>query len=252
MVKESRQESKAYKTRATNRLQEILSHKPAHTVSQSWLIVYLDVITLLLATFILLVNQPQEEFFVEEPVIKQEKLQQAPVESPVQEIPDEISDQLAESEIPSPEQQSNQADEIRKQLEMIEGEDLLVNVEPGVISLELPESILFETGQSLLLPDADNLLKKISPVLMQNDFPVSVEGHTDNVPMFSPQFPSNWELSSARASVVIRKLGELGVPYSRLKAIGYADTIPIDTNSTAEGRSRNRRVNIIIHVSPDN
>lgn len=252
MVKQLRQENKAYKNRAASRLQEILSHKQTRAVNQSWMIVYLDVITLLLATFILLVNQPQKEFLVEEPIIKQEKLQQAPVQSPVTEMTDDISDQLADAETPSPEQQSNAADEIRKQLEMIEGEDLLVNIEPGVISLELPESILFETGQSLLLPEAGELLNKIIPVLMQNDFPVSVEGHTDNIPIFSRQFPSNWELSSARASVVIRKLGELGVPYSRLKAIGYADTVPLDTNDTAEGRRRNRRVNIIFHVSSDN
>ena len=80
---------------------------------------------------------------------------------------------------------------------------------------------------------------------------LQIEGDTDNVPIATREFPSNWELSSARASVVIRKLGELGIPFSRLKAIGYADTVPIDTNNTAEGRRNNRRVNIIIHASSE-
>ena len=251
MVKQLRSESDIFKTRARNRLQDILAQKPEKSQAQSWLIVYLDVITLLLATFVLLVNQPQQEFLVEEPRVKQEKLQQAPVESPVEELTDDLSNQLAESETPSPDKQSNIADEIRKQIEMIEGDDVVVVVEPGTISLQLPEAILFETGKSDLLGAADELLTQIAPVIMQHDYPVSVEGHTDNVPIYSQQFPSNWELSSSRASVVIRKLGELGVPFSRLKAIGYADTIPIDTNDTPEGRRNNRRVNIIIHASGD-
>lgn len=248
MVNESRFEINA-KHRASYRLQAILSLKPAKAESQNWLIVYLDVITLLLATFILLVNQPQQQFKVEQPKIKQQQLQQAPVDNPVLEINDTESDQLAESETLSPDKQQNIADEIRKQIEMIEGEDLEVIIEPGSIRLQLPEAILFETGKSQLLPAADELLNSIAPIILQHNFPVSVEGHTDNVPIASPQFPSNWELSSARASVVIRKLGELGVAYSRLKAIGYADTKPIDSNQTEQGRKRNRRVNIIIQAS---
>ncbi len=251
MVKQLRSENSAYLHRASNRMQEILAQKPIKTRNHSWLIVYLDVITLLLALFVLLANQPQQQFAVEEALLKKELLQQEPVESPVIELYDETSDQIAESKTPSPDLQTNLAEELRKQLEMIEGEDLVVEVEPGNISLRLPESILFETGKSDLLSLADELLNNISPILLENDFPISVEGHTDNVPIFSTQFPSNWELSSARASVVIRKLGELGVPFSRLKAIGLADTLPIDSNETDEGRRKNRRVNIIIHVTAE-
>jgi len=251
MVKQLRSEGKAYMHRASNRMQAILAQKPVRTPTHSWLIIYLDVITLLLALFILLVNQPQQQFAVEETQLKKELLQQLPVDNPVIELYDEKSDQIADSQTPSPELQTNLAEELRKQLEMIEGEDLVVNVEPGNINLLLPESILFETGKSELLAFADELLNKITPLLLQNDFPVSVEGHTDNVPIFSPQFPSNWELSSARASVVIRKLGELGVPFSRLRAVRLADTIPIESNETEEGRRKNRRVNIIIHVTTE-
>lgn len=229
-------------------MQTILQQKTARTQGQSWLIIYLDVITLLLAMFILLVNQPQQEFLVEDSKIQQDRLQPEKVEAQQTAFTDAEDEKLAESPVPSPDQQRNIAEEIRKQLETIQGEDLVVQVDPGTIKLQLPESILFETGKSDLLEGADQLLESVAPIILQYDYPVSVEGHTDNVPIASTQFPSNWELSSARASIVIRKLVELGVPYSRLKAIGFADTNPIDSNATLEGRRNNRRVNIIIHA----
>ena len=234
--------------RASYRMQAILQQKPARNEGQSWLIVYLDVITLLLAMFILLVNQPQQEFLVEDRIIQQDRLQPERVEAEQTTFTEEKDEKLAQSPVPSPEQQHNIAEEIRKQLETIQGDDLVVQVDPGTIKLQLPESILFETGKSDLLEGAGLLLESVAPVILQYDYPVSVEGHTDNVPIASALYPSNWELSSARASVVIRKLVELGVPYSRLKAIGFADTLPIDTNETTEGRRKNRRVNIIIHA----
>ena len=240
--------SNFYLHRASHRLQSILQQKPVRAEGQSWLIVYLDVITLLLALFILLVNQPQQEFLVEESKIQQDRLQPEAVDAQQTTFTDAEDEKLAQSPEPSPEQQRNIAEEIRKQLETIQGDDLVVQVDPGTIKLQLPESILFETGKSELLEGAGQLLETVAPIILRHDYPVSVEGHTDNVPIASAQFPSNWELSSARASVVIRKLVELGVPYSRLKAIGFADTNPIDTNDTDEGRRKNRRVNIIIHA----
>jgi len=234
--------------RASYRMQSILQQKPARTQGQSWLIIYLDVITLLLAMFILLVNQPQQEFLVEDSKIQLERLQPETVEAQETTFTDAEDEKLAESPVPSPDEQRNIAEEIRKQLETIQGDDLVVQIEPGTIKLQLPESILFETGKSDLLVGADRLLQSVAPIVLQYEYPVSVEGHTDNVPIASAQFPSNWELSSARASIVIRKLVELGVPYSRLKAIGFADTNPIDSNETVEGRRNNRRVNIIIHA----
>jgi len=240
--------STVYLHRASHRMQAILQQKPARSDGQSWLIVYLDVITLLLAMFILLVNQPQQEFLVEDTKILQDRLQPEIVEAQQTTFTDAEDEKLAESPLPSPEQQQNIAEEIRKQLETIQGDDLVVQVDPGTISLQLPEAILFETGKSDLLEGADLLLESVAPIIMQYDYPVSVEGHTDNVPIASAQYPSNWELSSARASVVIRKLVELGVPFTRLKAIGFADTNPIDSNDTVDGRRNNRRVNIIIHA----
>ena len=76
--------------------------------------------------------------------------------------------------------------------------------------------------------------------------PIIVEGHTDNVPISSAQFPSNWELSTARATTVVRYLISQGVNRARLEAVGYADLHSVATNATATGRARNRRVEIVL------
>jgi chemotaxis protein MotB len=73
-----------------------------------------------------------------------------------------------------------------------------------------------------------------------------VEGHTDNVPIASAQYPSNWELSTDRATTVVRYLITEGVNRARLGAVGYADLHPLDSNATAAGRARNRRVEIVL------
>ncbi|MGQ9860722.1 MAG: flagellar motor protein MotD [Thiobacillaceae bacterium] len=121
-----------------------------------------------------------------------------------------------------------------------------VTQSPRGITVEINASVLFATGEAILQPSSIEALNAVARVLAQVDNPIQVEGHTDNVPIRSPVFPSNWELSSARAGSVVRLFTEQGVPPARLVAIGYADNRPIDTNATPEGRARNRRVNILI------
>lgn len=75
---------------------------------------------------------------------------------------------------------------------------------------------------------------------------ISVEGHTDNIPISTAQFPSNWELSAARAISVVRLLQQRGIEGQRLRAIGYADSLPLRSNDTAEGGAVNRRVNLVL------
>lgn len=117
---------------------------------------------------------------------------------------------------------------------------------PRGITVEISASTLFASGDATLQPQSAQALAAVAKVMAEIDNPIQVEGHTDNVPISVPSFPSNWELSSARAGSVVRLLVEQGVPPGRLVAIGYADNKPIDTNATAEGRSRNRRVNVMI------
>lgn len=114
------------------------------------------------------------------------------------------------------------------------------------VSVEINDSILFSPGQALLQPPLIKAMQGIAEVLVPTDFPVIIEGHTDNVPIKTAQFPSNWELSAVRATTVLRLFADAGVSADRLTAIGYADTRPVEPNLLADGRARNRRVTILI------
>ncbi len=121
-----------------------------------------------------------------------------------------------------------------------------VTQSPRGITVEINASLLFNSGDAVLNPQSKQALAAVAEVLAGVENPIQVEGHSDNIPINSPAYPSNWELSSARAGSVVRLFAELGVPTTRMVAIGYADNQPLDTNATAEGRARNRRVNVLI------
>jgi chemotaxis protein MotB len=117
----------------------------------------------------------------------------------------------------------------------------------GLVVRVLTDRVLFDSGQANLKPEGDPLLGEIANLLnVDRRHPIVVEGHTDNVPIASAQFPSNWELSTARATTVVRFLIGRGVDRSRLSASGYADLHPIATNATDAGRQLNRRVEIVL------
>ena len=114
------------------------------------------------------------------------------------------------------------------------------------IAVEINASMLFKSAQATLEPDSQRALIAVAQVLAAGENPIEVEGHTDREPISTPQFPSNWELSGARASSVVRLFVVSGIAPQRLVASGYADTRPVDTNDTSEGRARNRRVTVLI------
>jgi chemotaxis protein MotB len=114
------------------------------------------------------------------------------------------------------------------------------------VELEINASALFKQGEADIEPEALKTLADAAKVLAENDFAIEVEGHTDNLPISTSKFPSNWELSSARASSVVRLFIDQGIPAKRLKAVGSADNQPVASNDTPEGRARNRRVTITV------
>lgn len=126
-----------------------------------------------------------------------------------------------------------------------QGQVRLLETSRGV-TIEINDSILFSPGQARLQPESAYALQVVASVLTDSDFPITIEGHTDNVPISTTQFPSNWELSAVRATTVLRLFNEVGVGAERLTAIGYGDTRPVESNVNAEGRARNRRVSILI------
>jgi chemotaxis protein MotB len=117
----------------------------------------------------------------------------------------------------------------------------------GLVIRLLTDGVLFDSGQAKIKPRALPVLEKIAGLLqVDREHPINVEGHTDNVPIQSSQYPTNWELSTARAASVVRLLIADNAPAERLGAVGYAQLHPIASNSSAAGRSRNRRVEIVL------
>ena len=117
----------------------------------------------------------------------------------------------------------------------------------GLVIRLLTDQVLFDSGQAELKPQAGPLLTQVSHLLrLAPGHDVMVEGHTDSVPIRGSLYPTNWELSTARASRVVRYLVSHGAATLRMGASGYAALHPIASNSTAAGRSRNRRVEIVL------
>lgn len=145
------------------------------------------------------------------------------------------------------EKMRNVAKEIMDALQPLvaQGKVRLLETSRGV-TIEINDSVLFPAGQAKLQPASISAMRAIADVLARTDFPITIEGHTDNLPINTAQFPSNWELSALRATSVLRLFNDGGVGAERLTAIGYGDTRPVETNTTVEGRARNRRVSILI------
>lgn len=114
------------------------------------------------------------------------------------------------------------------------------------VEIEMNSKILFSSADSELEEEAYPALKSLAKVLQKLPNSIDVEGHTDNLPINNELFPSNWELSAARAASVVHLFSRYGVDPKRLSSIGYAEFRPIASNNTAEGRVRNRRVKVVI------
>lgn len=119
----------------------------------------------------------------------------------------------------------------------------------GYAQLEIQDKILFKSSEAKLLENGKSLLKKLAPLLDQSLGLIFIEGHTDNQPIKTEKFPSNWELGATRATNVLRYLITENIKPTRLRAMSSAATKPLADNSTSEGRERNRRVSIMIQVA---
>ncbi len=130
---------------------------------------------------------------------------------------------------------------------MVESGQLAVKIRDGKMVIELADNILFDAGRTEIKADGQNALRSLSAVLVGiNDRNFLVAGHTDNVPISSARFKSNWELSTARAVEVVKFLEGSGVSPKRLAAAGYGEHDPVSSNESKETRSLNRRIEIIL------
>lgn len=114
------------------------------------------------------------------------------------------------------------------------------------LQIELKDSILFGSGSADTSEQAQKIFDEIAVILKNYSNPVQVEGFTDNIPINSPKYPTNWELSTARASAIVKYLVSRGVSPERLSAVGYGEYQPVASNETEVGRAQNRRVAIMV------
>jgi chemotaxis protein MotB len=113
------------------------------------------------------------------------------------------------------------------------------------ITVRVKGGLLFASGEAELRPESAPVMERVAALLTKYTFDLYILGHTDSVPIRTSRYPSNWELSSARATAALRQLAERGANPQRLVAVGFADSRPIASNDTPEGRERNRRVEFL-------
>lgn len=145
------------------------------------------------------------------------------------------------------------AGHVEEQLDSLIDEEI-VNIKRNKfwLEVEIKSSLLFPSGGSDLVPASIPVLQKLSKIFRELPNRIHVEGFTDNQPINTVIFPSNWELSTARAAAVVRLFESNGIAASRMAAIGYGEFRPIAENTTETGRAKNRRVVIVVMASMAN
>ena len=143
-------------------------------------------------------------------------------------------------------------DELEPQFEAellpeLESGKVTISVEPRGLILSLSESALFAPGRAELGAEARRIMRKVGRTLARSPRPVRLEGHTDDTPIRTKKYPSNWQLSTARAIAVLQFLvKESSLPIQRLSAAGYSEYQPLAPNNSIQSRARNRRVDVVI------
>jgi chemotaxis protein MotB len=128
----------------------------------------------------------------------------------------------------------------------IQAGKLKINMGPRGLIISFTQAALFPSGEDEIAKDFYPGIQKIANAIKQIPNPVRLEGHTDSIPIHNSRFRNNWDLSAARSVALLELFVSSGMPPERLSVAGYADTAPVDTNDTEDGRQRNRRVDMVI------
>jgi chemotaxis protein MotB len=159
-------------------------------------------------------------------------------------------EKLKATTVPTDQEQKLE-EELKKKLA---DQDVVISRLKDQLKVTVASEILFPSGSAELAPAGADVLRKVAAAANQSQDEVRVEGHTDSdpiAPVLAQYYPSNWELSTARAAVAVRTLQATGmVPADRLAAVGYGDSHPVAPNDTPEGRAKNRRVEIVFKPIP--
>lgn len=235
--------------------------RPEHDNHERWMVSYADFITLLFAFFVVMygissVNEGKYKVFgaainkafgTKANPSEGGSIRLTEEEIYFKSLVDRRNARLAEKQRKQNERMQNLAKNLNESMAaFVKNGQMNVSQTGRGVELEINASALFNQGEADIQPEAKKTLADAAKVLVDNEFAIEVEGHTDNLPISTNRFPSNWELSSARASSVVRLFIDQGVVANRLKAVGSADNQPLVPNDTAEGRARNRRVTITV------
>jgi chemotaxis protein MotB len=225
--------------------------------NDDWMQTYADMVTLLMAFFVLLFSFSSVDAQKFESMLQSVqsalgiKLEMKMGATPIPPSEDQKELVVDAKELIKREDME-QLKKVRDRLERnmaskLPGATMKMELEPRGLAIRFADTVLFDTGKAQLKDDAKPILKLFSEEMKGLPNHVRVEGHTDNRPINTPRFPSNWELSTARANQVLRYLLQLdGLKATRLSAAGYGEYRPVATNDTPEGRAKNRRVDLII------
>lgn len=216
-----------------------------HTDNHRWVISYADFITLLFAFFVVM-------YAISSVNISKYKSLSEGMKSAFNNKDQNKATESTDTLKDGPEEKKTKGtyndglEDLNKSLSELEDGDYKINRQDGWIELQITAGSLFDSGSADLKPEALIKLMKLAGKIKSLPYTVVVEGYSDNVPITSPQYPSNWELSATRAAVVGRILNSYGISTDRIVVTGYGEQYPVSDNYTEEGRSQNRRVNIVI------
>lgn len=243
------------------------SKRREHEDHNRWLISYADFVTLLFALFVVMyaissVNEKKYGSFIDSLNVAFKTQSTAlpapdtttkppPKDMTNQTVVDERTARLGEAQRKIQDRMQELADSLKQVMATLISQDLVsVNLTKRGVIINLSASSLFKTGDAALQPEVLAVLRQVAAVLNEENQPIEVEGHTDDVPINTPLFPSNWELSSARASSVVRIFIESGIPAQRLSVVGLASNQPLVPNDSLTNRGRNRRITVTM-LSPN-
>lgn len=251
-------------------------HEEEPDNKERWLVSYADFITLLFAFFVVMysissVNEGKYKVLSDslEGIFNTKETTLMPIQigdvAPLAEeqpqgrtiiSPIKSRSEPVEKEVPKRPEEDQQLEEItgefRRSFEdLIFEEHLTVEQKEDWIEISLNESVVFTSGGSEPVDDALPIIEKIAQIMSDRDNAILVEGHTDNLPIRGSVYPSNWELSAARAASVVRYLALEGVSPGKMGAIGFGEFKPIARNDTPRGRLKNRRVVILVSKKND-
>lgn len=225
-----------------------------HENHERWLVSYADFITLLFAFFVVMYSISSVNVGKYRTVSESIKAALNPVVSPPS-SPAAFTLQTNKSALTAPDAPGSKELVVRKLRNLVKSIKAVPQMSAvrvtekinGDIVITIPDQLLFNSGEAAVRTEALPFLEGLGSAIVELNRYTRVEGHTDNVPIHTAQFPSNWELSAARAVMVVRVLSELyGVQTDHLAAVGHADSRPVTHNLDAEQRAKNRRVEVVI------